>query len=159
MGQVLLLHIDGGGTTPTAAPKRARKAPSTKQVAAPPPSHDAGLVMPREKACLSGPSAEGLDDEGMAASAGLTRSQIRGAVDAFLPRVTSCVTDDVPSKQIWLEINVACTGRVASVHIADQAGWPTELAQCVADRFRYAAFPAHDLPDGETFSQPIGFAP
>ena len=79
-------------------------------------------------------------------------------MDAFLPTVQRCIEGDWPEGTVQLSITVACTGRVARVVVADGGGLPDSLTRCIADTVRYAAFPAHDLPDGETFTYPMRFS-
>jgi len=79
-------------------------------------------------------------------------------MNAFLPTLQRCITDEWPSGTLNLSITVACTGRVAGVRVQDDGGLDTTLVSCVADTLRYAPFPAHDLPDGETFGYPMVFS-
>ena len=59
---------------------------------------------------------------------------------------------------LGLSITVACTGRVATVRVTDDGGLDASLVSCITDTLRYAPFPAHDLPDGETFGYPMVFS-
>lgn len=110
--------------------------------------------LPTEHKCLAPPDDAG--DEGMVASAGLdaevVRSVMRGAVQSTL----SCFRG-APSITMMLEINVACTGRVARVNIEEDGGASSQIQSCVQDSLRYAAFPAHALPEGDTFEYPIAY--
>ena len=89
------------------------------------------------------------------ASQGLTKSQINAAVDAFLPQTTSCVVGD--SGTIDLELTIACSGRVESAVVISDSGLPDSVLGCVANRMKYAAFPAHALPDGERVRIPLTY--
>lgn len=159
VGQVLIVHgtevvppPDGVSTT---SPKRAPRPAKGGSGDTPGPQ---GLSMPRPKACLSGPTDAG-GERGMAASLGLSPAAARAAVDAVLPHTSHCVQGEVPRGSLMVELTVGCDGRVRRARVADDAGWPDEVAACVTDVLRHAAFPAHDLPDGETFVQPVSFGP
>jgi len=114
-----------------------------------------GLVMPRAKECLEGPSHE--DETGMAASEGLSVDQVTHSLQRFLPNLTACVSDLVPSGQLVVEFTVGCDGLVSDVDVDDDPGWDVATSACVVDLLRFVEFPAHALPDGEYFRYPIGF--
>ena len=142
----------------SSASRRKRRRTSTKQPAAATPAVE-GLSLPPEQACLSGPElVDGGDDPAFAGNEGLSRTQVRTAMNAFLPTLQRCITGDWPSGTLSLSITVACTGRVAQVRVQDDGGLDASLVTCVSDTLRYAPFPAHDLPDGETFGYPMVFS-
>ncbi len=118
-----------------------------------------GLQRPQPKACLSGPGAADVaaDDRAMVASAGLDAQQVTGAMRSFVHHVLPCLRGETPTETLDLRITVACTGVVSEVTWSDRGDWSTEVAMCVADTLSYASFPAHDLPDGETFEYPLRF--
>lgn len=137
----------------SSASKRTAVAPSSKPVTA------GSLTLPAEKACLSGPTLEGGGDElELAASQGLSRAQVSTAMRAFLPKLQRCIDDDWPEGTLRLSITVACTGRVKTVQVDDSGGLDAALVACATDTLRYAPFPAHDLPDGDTFGYPVVFS-
>lgn len=113
-----------------------------------------------EGRCLPPPElAEDAGEEaGFAASVGLSREQIRGAMGAALPALSDCITGDWPEAELLLEITVACTGRVSRVKVLDDGGLEGALVACVTERLGSARFPAHDLPDGEVFQYPVQFS-
>ena len=115
------------------------------------------LPSPRAKPCLAGPSGAGLADADAVASEGLSYEQARGAMDAFLPKVGTCLVDldPVPSQPLDLGISVGCDGRVQRVVIRNRADWPDAHADCLARAIEKAPFPAHALPDGDTFHYPL----
>lgn len=162
IGQVLVIP---GATEPTAGtPSGKKKGSRTAQApaggtAAPPV---AGLKLPPEQPCLSGPTDAELagDEPGMVGSAGLERAQVKAAMDAFLGRLSPCAEAEPswPVGTARLEITVACTGRVASVQVEDSGGLSASLLGCVQQTLRYAPFPAHDMPDGYTFAYPLRFS-
>lgn len=114
------------------------------------------LRMPAAKPCLSGPTGDGLADEGAVASAGLSYEQLKHAMDAFVPHTLRCLPRG-GSGRVHTRIRVACNGRVDLVEIESSSGLSADVTACVQDTLRYAAFPAHDLPDGELFEYPLTF--
>lgn len=165
VGQVLVVGADAGAASRAPGPasgqrERTRNAPPTR--AAAPASRDVGLRLPVEQACLKGPDE--VEEEGMeagfAASRGLDGAQVSAALTTFEPNLVRCLrAGDGVAGTADLELTVACTGRVASVTLVDDGGLPAELVACVRDTLRYAAFPAHDMPDGFTFGYPVTVGP
>jgi murein DD-endopeptidase MepM/ murein hydrolase activator NlpD len=160
IGQVLVIPAEGavaasGGEKK--APRRQSGGGGTVSASTPPTG---GLSMPPEQPCLDGPSLSDLsgDEPQMAASAGLSHSQVAAAMSAFVGQTGRCITGDWPVGVITLDITVACTGRVAAVRVTDRGGLDAGLADCVSDTLRYASFPPHDMPDGFTFGYPLRFS-
>ena len=163
VGQVLIVgSIDADAPTadpdaPTVQPPTARRpGPARPRPSAGSPP--APRRMPPPKRCLSGPEGTDLGEAGMAASTGLTQAQARSALDAFVGEVLPCI-HGAPTAALQLELNVACTGQVQSVRIADQGDWPADVADCVADTLGYTPFPAHGLPDGDVVFYPLRYTP
>jgi hypothetical protein len=77
----------------------------------------------------------------------------------FINHVVPCIGGESPTQTLLLEITVACSGVVDGVEVLEQGDWPAEVASCVAETLSYAEFPAHDLPDGESFQYPLKFTP
>lgn len=157
VGQVLRIHT----TAPTAdqpAPRTRRPVPSPTLRPEPEGTDRPELVMPPEKPCLDGPSLDGTADEAMAASQGLSHGQVSDAMSRFVGNVLPCMGEANPGRPLVLELTVACTGRVAEVAVLDRADWPPEVADCVVDVLGYTPFPAHDLPDGDSFQYPLRFS-
>lgn len=164
--QVLIIPTEGAPAAVAARPSRPRPGSGGGQrssggggsVSA--TSSSGGLVMPAEKPCLSGPTEveDGGDEPSMVSSAGLSRGQIKAAMDGFLGKLGRCVDGDWPVGEATVEITVACTGRVSQVVVTDRGTLPGELLGCIQETLRYAPFPAHDLPDGETFGYPLRFS-
>jgi hypothetical protein len=115
--------------------------------------------MPAAQPCLAGPSLNGssADEPEMAASAGLSHAQVSAAMNPMLETTRRCITGDWPVGVITLQIQVACTGRVAQVTVADAGGMDPALVACVQHTLRHTAFPAHDMPDGFSFTYPMRF--
>ena len=118
-----------------------------------------GLKLPAKKACLAGPTMDGSSETpAYAASAGLSYTQTKQAMNAFLPKLQRCIHGEWPEGKVELSITVGCDGRVDGVEVVEIDGLSGELTSCVADTLRYASFPAHDLPHGETFTYPMTFS-
>ncbi|MFZ5477034.1 MAG: hypothetical protein ACOZNI_09695 [Myxococcota bacterium] len=109
-------------------------------------------ALPKEKPCLAAPTHAGEDE--MVASAGLEPEAVRGVMRSAVQGTLKCFAGS-PSVTMMLTLNVACSGRVAKVDVADDGGASPEVQRCVQDVLRYAAFPAHALPDGDSFDYPL----
>ncbi len=164
VGQVLVVGdsaadaSDAPSKPSSRTPRRSSRTTVSKK-ATPAAAAPAGLSLPPERPCLEGPEVDGSgDDPEFAASAGLSHAQTRRAMDAFLPQLQRCIEGDWPEGTLRLSITVACTGRVDRVGVVDGGGLPSELTQCIAETLSFAPFPAHDLPDGETFAYPMTFS-
>ncbi len=145
---------------PAPPPPPAPEAKPSPKKAKPKAEGPPGLKLPAKKPCLPPPTGEGLGDEGMAGSAGLSEEQVASAMSAFLPNTLRCQPADGPlAGTVTADVTVGCDGRVASVRVADAGGLPEGFVGCVADTLRYAPFPAHDLPDGYEFQFPLTFSP
>jgi hypothetical protein len=118
-----------------------------------------GFELPPEKPCLAGPDPDGVGDEGIAASEGLTQAQASRALSEFVHHVLPCIGDASPTDALELELVVACTGRVSSVRVAARHDWPADVAACVTETLRFAPFPAHGLPDGDVVRYPLRYTP
>jgi hypothetical protein len=92
----------------------------------------------------------------MVASAGLDSDAVRTVMRAAAQSALRCFQGS-PSVTMVLDLNVACTGRVASVGISDDGGAPSLTQTCLKEALRYAEFPAHGLPDGESFEYPLSY--
>ncbi len=160
--QVLEIRTTGSSAPPAEAAARPSERPAgrassrSRAVRDTPGPGRRTHVMPAARECLPPPDVT--SDEGMAASEGLDPAGIRHSVDAWLPEVIQCV-DEVPSGTAQLAFRVGCDGRVQSVSFSHDPGWPSELRACVRETFGYASFPAHGLPDGDTFTVPLSFGP
>ncbi|MFT4622034.1 MAG: LysM repeat protein [Myxococcota bacterium] len=155
VGQVLVVGRPGAAAVPaTAARPRARR---SKPSPAPVTGGVADLSLPAEQPCLDGPT-DVAEEHGMAGSAGLDAAQVRAAMGGFVHHTLQCMPDGFsPATPLTLELNVACTGRVSEISIANAGDWPGEVSECVAEVLSYTPFPAHDLPDGETVRYPLRY--
>ncbi len=138
---------------PVAAP--APRPSGTKKAA---PKVLGGLSMPKPRPCLPPPTDAGMADEGVVASRGLGHDTVAAVMREFVPNTLRCAPEGAsPSGTITVEVTVACGGTVSAVRVTDDGGLPAEMVACVRDTLTYAAFPPHDLPDGETFAYPMTF--
>ena len=166
VGQVLV--VGKGGDPITQAPKPVVKASKPRKKrskggavkASTVTSTASSLVMPPAKECLRGPTdadAQGTE-AGFASSQGLSHGQVKAAMDKALLGLGACVSGGWPVGRAELEITAGCDGRVSSVRIVGDGGLESGLLGCIQERLGYAEFPAHDLPDGETFGYPLVFS-
>ena len=119
-----------------------------------PTQGDSALVMPAAKRCLSQPLFDDLDDDtGFWASNGLSQEEVALSMDAFLPALERCVPAGTSiTAEAELDLTVACNGRVAEVAMEEPRGMTRSMSSCISSTLRYAAFPAHDVQDGFSFS-------
>ena len=62
------------------------------------------------------------------------------------------------SGSLTLELTVECDGRVLeSIVDDDSTSGDPDFAECVAETFKYAAFPAHDREGGAVFQLPLRY--
>jgi len=157
--QQLRVYPPSSADTPAEPAKKApAKKRSRRSATRPASTTPSGRTMPKPKPCLPPPSADDLDEQGAAASEGLSRTQIDAAIRPVLPSTADCLVDGVvPQGELLLDVRVACSGVVSSVQVARDPGWDPQVVACMRDVFRTAAFPAHALPDGEQFTLPVGF--
>lgn len=161
VGQVLLIYPPGTGEAVETHTRGGRKVKVSGGRMSTDPSDATGgaLRMPAAMPCLPGPDQATLGEDGpeFAASAGLSYTQTRDAMAGFLPELGRCVPEGGAEGTVQLELTVGCSGRVAEVRVVDGGGLPGDMLSCVRDTLRYVAFPAHDMPDGFTFSYPMTF--
>jgi len=157
IGQPLVLMI-GAPAAPTSSPQpRTRRGKRSGTASSRTPSSPP-LSMPSPKHCLGGPDVDDLSaDDGAIVSTGLDRSQIRTAMNAFMPKLAPCLKqlDTSPSGALTLSISVGCDGRVTGITVQGREDWPEDSASCIVDTLAFTPFPAHALPDGDTFVYPL----
>ena len=129
-----------------------------------PGGSDLPLVMPRAEPCkeIGADAVEGgapEDEPEFIAARGLETSQLRVAMNAFIPSLYRCAPEGgMPSGRLNLELTVGCNGLVSDVTVLDDGGLPSDMVGCVTETLKYADFPAHDMPDGYTFGYPLNFS-
>ena len=113
---------------------------------------------PKAKKCLPPPSGDGLGDEGVTASQGLSMSEVKGALGGGAG-VLECVEDKGTGRRVRFEttVIVGCNGLVSSAVVSGDGVRDSEIA-CVERWLRGTAFPAHDLPDGFEFQHPFTYS-
>lgn len=167
VGQILQIYPSGGAgeaavSTPPAGQRRSAR--RTGGGAVPKEASTSGaLTMPPPQACVPPPSVddapEAGDEAGYVSSVGLSLAQVKAGMDAALPTLGRCVqAGPWPEGSVELQLTVACTGQVAQVRVLDDGGLDEALVACVRDTLGFAAFPAHDLPDGFVFGYPLRFS-
>lgn len=167
VGQVLIVGKGGGEPAPKdpapvaqSSPRKKKRSSGGAVEAKPVASSAPGLVMPAPKPCLAGPTdaASQGTEAGFSSSQGLSHGQVKAGMDQALPGLSACVQGAWPVGRAELEITAGCDGRVSAVRVVDDGGLDAALLSCVRERLGYAEFPAHDLPDGETFGYPLVFS-
>lgn len=162
VGQVL--KVSDGPGTPAPQPAAATQRPRPRGGSAPEVAGTAdGPTVPRlpparPKKCLGGPD-DTTGDEGMVHSQGLTTAGTAEGMNRILPHLGSCLVglSDPPTSALPLEIHVGCDGLVDHVGIRGGHDWSVPHAECIQATVRQASFPAHALPDGDTFLYPLRF--
>jgi len=159
VGQLLWTWSPDGGARPTPGAARPDRPVAVGAVGSAGRAPREGLQRPRPKRCLGGPTdVEG--DMGFAASEGLSYEEASSSMNRFVHHVLPCIGGDAqPAETLRLEITVACSGVVDGVEVLDAGDWPPSVAACVSDTLEYAEFPAHGLPDGDSFEYPLKFTP
>jgi len=151
-GQELIVGQVGDAPV-AAAPKRSRSAGRSGSRAAtrstdgaPPeevPTARPPLRRPAPKACLD--AATGIEDgASFGRSQGLSSEQISASVATFQTEALRCY-DDHPTAagEVVLRLDVGCDGLVRASRVHRDATGAGGFAACVAETFRFAAFPAH----------------
>ena len=115
---------------------------------------------PAAKPCLDPPTGDGAPEGGdqpsMTGSRGLEADEVRAAMSGVVNYALPCFAD-APTGTLTLSVTAGCDGRVSDIRISDDGGYPTDVTGCVVDILRNAAFPAHDMPDGYTFTYPVNY--
>lgn len=94
------------------------------------------------------------------AAEGLSQGQIQAVVAKRLPRTLSCLPAGLNGEyQMIVEITVGCDGRVTNTYTVGAGALSPSTTRCVEKVFRGARFPAHDMPDGQSFQYPLTFTP
>jgi hypothetical protein len=135
-------------TEPAAPPAPPPPAPVKKR--APPKPRK-----PKPKPCLG--TADVAGDAGMAASEGLSPAQVSSTMRTAFSAMAQCVAQSgaAPSAPLDLRITVSCGGVVDRVEVADPGDWPADAISCTRAAVELLEFPAHGLPDGDTFEFPL----
>ena len=147
---LLVLGFAAWKLAPGDAPPPATPAARVKSAVAP----VSRKAPPAEKPCLPPPSDVGPEE--MVASAGLDADAVRSVMRTAIQGSLRCFSGS-PSVELMLSVNVACSGRVAKVDVDEDGGATAEVQGCVREAIRSAEFPAHALPDGDTFQYPLRY--
>ena len=149
VGQRLTIRASAAPTSPTpVVSKRGPRATTTP---------GSSLRLPKAKPCLRGPSLDDLDEDvpDIQSSVGLSMAQVRAPMRSAVAKLGDCIEGAWPDAVVELSISVACNGRVSAVEVLDGGGVSSNTLGCFQECLRYAAFPAHDMPDGFQFRYPL----
>lgn len=117
----------------------------------------APLSMPSPKSCLAFGGGGGDGEFSVATSQGLSGSQVQSAVRGFQEQTLRCYDAGGGNGTVQLELHVGCDGVVISSDVVSETTGDAAFAECVADTFRYAPFPAHDREGGALFEVPLRY--
>ncbi|MEZ4323044.1 MAG: LysM peptidoglycan-binding domain-containing protein [Myxococcota bacterium] len=115
------------------------------------------LSMPAAKRCES-QRAKAVGEDGMYAGDGLSSAEIKSSLSRTLGTTRRCMPPGTKGKfQVIVELKVGCNGRVSNVYTINGGGAPGSVTACIEKVLSYTAFPAHDIPDGQSFQYPINY--
>lgn len=113
---------------------------------------------PAPKRCLRQSTRANTGEDGMSAGKGLSSSQIKASLGRTLGLSRRCMPSGTSGQiNIIVEIKVGCDGRVKNVYPINQGGVPKNIMSCIETVLGSTSFPAHDLPDGQSFQYPISY--
>ncbi len=115
------------------------------------------LRMPSPKRCKA-QGTRALGDDDMDAGNGLSNSAIKSSIGRVLGTTRRCMPSGTKGRfQVIVELKVGCDGRVKNTYTINGGGAPTAVTDCIESVLSHASFPAHDLPDGQSFQYPINY--
>ncbi len=117
----------------------------------------AALRMPAPKQCVGADLAGGDEEFSVASTKGLSGAQVQAAVRGFQEQTLRCYEAGGGNGTVQLELHVGCDGVVLGSEVTADTTGDRAFAQCVADTFRYAPFPAHDREGGALFEVPLRY--
>jgi len=115
------------------------------------------LSMPSPKSCLAFGGGGGDGEFSVATTQGLSGAQVQSAVRGFQEQTLRCYDAGGGNGTVQLELLVGCDGVVMSSEVVAETTGDVDFAECVADTFRYAPFPAHDREGGALFEVPLRY--
>ena len=115
------------------------------------------LRMPSPKQCVGADLSGGDEDFSVATTKGLSGSQVQGAVRGFQAQTLRCYEGGGGNGTVQLELHVGCDGIVLASEVTADTTGDTDFAECVADTFKFAPFPAHDREGGALFEVPLRY--
>lgn len=122
------------------------------------PVRTPAVSRPAAKRCLTQRTSANTGDDGMYAGRGVSSAAIRTALSRPLSTSRRCMPPGTEGDfTITVEIKVGCDGRVANVYPINAGFVPKRILDCVGTVLSSASFPAHDLPDGQSFQYPISY--
>lgn len=116
------------------------------------------LTMPAAKRCkVLGTRNTG--EDGMYGGEGLSSAAIKAALQTTLGTSRKCMPAGTRGKfSMIIELTVGCDGRVKNAFTINGGGLPGPVTDCIEKVLAHTAFPAHDIPDGQSFQYPINYA-
>ena len=87
----------------------------------------------------------------------MSGDQIGDAVRGFQRQTLRCSDGRSASGTLVLDITAGCDGVVSDVDVLSDDTGDSSFGECVADVMAYAPFPAHDMPDGVSFTLPLRY--
>ncbi|MCO4772879.1 MAG: hypothetical protein KDA24_22800 [Deltaproteobacteria bacterium] len=115
------------------------------------------LRMPSAKQCLHANLNGGDDEFSVATTKGLSSAQVQAAVRGFQEQTLRCYAGGGGNGTVQLEVLVGCDGLVMTSEVMDDTTGDTEFAECIAETFKFAPFPAHDRDGGALFEVPLRY--
>ena len=112
------------------------------------------IEAPRPEPCI--PFAPDLDEQDMAAPAGLSYSDVKTALNGVIQHALYCPRPEgFDSAHLTFDMIVGCDGLVVQISTVDDGGVPDSYVRCVSDVIAKADFPAHDFEDGFPVTYPV----
>lgn len=131
----------------------------TEPLALPPPEPEPAPRRPARRGGRCKAQRTDAAEGEIVTASGLSASQIQSAVSRRLGRTMRCLPADLHGEyEMIVEVTVGCDGRVTNTYTIGAGALPPAVTRCVEKVFRYTRFPAHDMPDGQSFQYPVTFS-
>lgn len=115
------------------------------------------LTMPAAKRCKA-QTAKAVGEDGMYGGDGLSSAEIKSSLSRTLGTTRRCMPSGTKGKfTVIVELKVGCDGRVKNAYTISSGGVPSPITACIEKVLSYTSFPAHDIPDGQSFQYPINY--
>ena len=117
------------------------------------------LSMPSAKRCLAQSTRRNVAEGDVYGGKGLSSSQIKSSLNKTLGYTRRCMPAGTKGKfQVIVELTVGCDGRVKNTFTINGGGAPKPVTACIETVLSRTGFPAHDIPDGQSFQYPINYS-
>lgn len=117
----------------------------------------AALRAPSPKQCVGADLSGGDEEFSVASTKGLSSSQVQAAVRDFQAQTLRCYEGGGGNGTVQVELLVGCDGVVMDSEVTGDTTGDTDFAECVAETFKFAPFPAHDREGGAVFEVPLRY--